>query len=87
MEIPITPPESFAGTVAEALERKRHLKEQQVCALRQIKRAKLWSDVKNGLFPEPLRFGSRCTRWVLGDVMDYMQDPHAWIAANAKVQA
>lgn len=73
--------------IAESLERSSHLKEQQVCDLRQIKRAKLWKDAKSGLFPAPIRMGVRCTRWIAGDVLDYLQDPPGWIAKhNPKVQ-
>ena len=77
----------LAAPVAASFERSCHLKEQQVCALRQIKRAKLWKDSKTGLFPAPIRMGVRCTRWIAGDVLDYLQDPQGWIAKNNKAQS
>ena len=74
----LKPPHS-PGTIYEELHHFSHLKEQQICALRQIKRAKLWKDTKAGLFPAPVRLGNRCTRWIAGDVMAYLADPLGWV--------
>lgn len=29
--------------------------------------------VAAGTFPPPVRYGSRCTRWIAGDVMDWLR--------------
>jgi predicted DNA-binding transcriptional regulator AlpA len=78
MNKPITP----AGGGASQLERLRHLTSEQVCNLRGIQRAKLWRDVKECRFPAPLRMGTRCTRWLAGPVIDFLQDPEGWVRNN-----
>lgn len=41
-------------------------------------RSSIFSLVKQGRFPQPVRIGSRCTRWRVADVRAYLADPAAW---------
>ena len=51
---------------------KKLLKEKEVCELRGFSKSTLWRLVGRGDFPNPIRFGSRMTRWNSYDV-------HMWI--------
>lgn len=42
-----------------------------------------WKLVKDGKFPEPIRLSSRCTRWRLSDVRQWMSDPQGWQTVNS----
>jgi len=43
----------------------------------------LWLRVRQGRFPQPERFGARCTRWRVELIREYLTDPRAWEAAHA----
>lgn len=38
-----------------------------------ISRSKLWSDVKAGKFPAPVKLGERCTAWRAEDIRRYIE--------------
>lgn len=39
-----------------------------LCALRDRSRASIWRDVKSGNCPAPVKIGTRCSRWRVGDL-------------------
>lgn len=43
----------------------------------------LWLRVRQGRFPQPERFGSRCTRWRVELIREYLADPIAWEKTHA----
>lgn len=47
-----------------------------VCAAARMSASWVHEEVRAGRFPQPLRFGPRCTRWRSGDV-------RAWLVARA----
>lgn len=53
---------------AEITDRDRLLSVKDVRALLGISRTQLWMGVKDGRYPEPIRFGPRTTRWRLSDI-------------------
>jgi predicted DNA-binding transcriptional regulator AlpA len=53
---------------AEITDRDRLLSVKDVLSLMGISRTQLWQGVKDGRYPEPIRFGPRTTRWRLSDI-------------------
>ena len=45
-----------------------------VCALYERSRASIWRDVKAGRCPAPVRIGTSCTRWRVGDLRKATQN-------------
>lgn len=43
-----------------------------VCALARMSASWIHDEVRTGHFPQPLRFGPRCTRWRSADVRDWL---------------
>jgi len=39
-----------------------------VCAIRGRSSASIWRDVRAGRCPAPIKIGTRCTRWRVGDL-------------------
>ncbi len=46
-------------------------------------RSSLFSLIRQGRFPQPERFGARCTRWRVDAIREYLADPRAWELAHA----
>lgn len=38
----------------------------------------IWQSVKDGQFPSPKKISSRCTRWRLSEVQNWMDSPEEW---------
>ncbi len=56
----------------------------EIIELARISRAHFFNMLSKNQFPQPaLREGSRFTRWRAKDVQAWLEDPAAWIAANA----
>lgn len=45
-----------------------------LCALRERSRASIWRDIRDGNCPPPVKIGSRCTRWRVGDLRKAAND-------------
>ncbi|CAM3721392.1 AlpA family phage regulatory protein [Bordetella tumulicola] len=43
----------------------------------------IWLLVRQRRFPQPERFGLRCTRWRVEQIREYLADPKAWEASYA----
>lgn len=59
--------------LAPELERERRLTAREVARLRGCGLSKLWEDVRQRRFVQPIRQGRRFTRWRLGDVLDSLK--------------
>ena len=46
----------------------------QVLARFPVSRSKWWSGVKEGIYPKPIRLGSRCTMWREQDIDRLMNE-------------
>ena len=55
----------------------------QVLKLADCSRSHIWSLCKKHQFPEPIRLGSRFTRWRASEVRLWLADPKKWADANA----
>ena len=56
----------------------------EIIELARVSRAHFFNMLSKSQFPQPaLREGSRFTRWRAKDVQAWLEDPAAWIAANA----
>ena len=60
----------------------------EVCTITGAGRSWVFKKTAAREFPQPVRIGTRYTRWKAGDVHDWLTDPQRWIAANqpAKTQ-
>lgn len=56
----------------ETLHPEQRLKLPQVLILTGKGKTKLYADIKAGVFPEPEREGTRCSRWRAGTVIAHM---------------
>ena len=54
-----------------------------VCGLIRMSASWIHGEVSAGRFPQPLRFGPRCTRWKIADVRQWLIDRAAQPQANA----
>ena len=61
---PTTPQPPDAAKAPDAL-----LKIETVCALRGVRRTKVYDDMAAGLWPHPIKLGVRCVRWPASDVI------------------
>lgn len=50
---------------------------QVVAALLARSVPRIWNDVKLGDLPQPVKFGPRSTRWIVGDLRDYIANARA----------
>lgn len=59
-----------------------------VCAITGAGRSWVFKKTAALEFPQPIRIGTRYTRWKLQDVQSWLADPDGWISANktAKVE-
>ena len=72
--ITATPGEVWQGLMAA----------KEIIELARVSRAHFFNMLSKNQFPQPaLRMGSRWTRWQARDVQAWLEDPAAWIAANA----
>lgn len=56
----------------------------EIIELARVSRAHFFTMLSKNQFPQPtLRTSSRFTRWRAKDVQTWLEDPAAWIAANA----
>ena len=60
------------ATLPAGLEAEQRLKFNAVCVLTGMGRTKIYALLKEGKFPEPQRFGKRCSRWRAGDVVKFL---------------
>lgn len=56
-----------------------------VCAAVRMSVSWVHDEVRSGRFPQPLRFGMRCTRWKAADVRQWLIERASGAAADAKV--
>lgn len=42
----------------------------------------VWSKVKKGLFPQPVRISNGMTRWRLSDIQAFIASPNDWVSNN-----
>ena len=50
----------------------QRLKFEQVSELSGMGRSKIYALMKSGEFPQPERYGKRCSRWRAGTVIDFL---------------
>lgn len=50
--------------------REQRMSVKQVAALLNIGKSTVWCWAASGRLPKPERYGSRCSRWKLGDILD-----------------
>jgi predicted DNA-binding transcriptional regulator AlpA len=62
----------------------RRINIKEVCHIVGGGRAWVSKKVAAKEFPQPVRIGTRFTRYSLREVLEYARDPEAWTAANAK---
>ncbi len=60
------------ASVPTGLEAEQRLTFNGVSALTSMGRTKLYSLIKSGDFPQPERYGKRCSRWRAGTVVDFL---------------
>ena len=53
-----------------------------VCAITGAGRSWVFKKTAAREFPQPVRIGTRFTRWKAGEVHAWLADPQSWIAAN-----
>lgn len=46
----------------------RYVREKKVLSMFPVSRSQLWSMVKNGSFPKPVKLSARCTAWRMQDL-------------------
>ena len=60
------------ATLPVGYEAEQRLKFNAVSALTGMGRTKIYALLKAGNFPEPQRFGKRCSRWRAGDIVKFL---------------
>lgn len=71
--------EGTRQTVTAALVPDARLKIQTVTQLTGMSPSTIRRKVAAGDFPQPVRYGQRCTRWIAGQVTDWLRkDQRAW---------
>ena len=50
------------------------LSDKEVSRLLGISKPWIWKHTRLGNFPEPVRFGSRCTRWRKADILAWVEN-------------
>lgn len=65
-------PSKSGASVPSGLEAEQRLTFSGISALTGMKRTKLYSLMKSGDFPQPERYGKRCSRWRAGTVVDFL---------------
>ena len=54
-----------------------------------VKKTALYSGIKKGIFPEPIRLNSRLVRWLLSDVMAFLENSKKYapnfVASNEEI--
>lgn len=58
-----------------------------VCAAVRMSTSWVHDEVREGRFPAPMRFGSRCSRWRSSDVRKYLIERAETVAEDAHVTA
>lgn len=51
----------------------RMLRLKQVLELVPVSKSTIWDWVKKGMFPQPIRLGSKTTCWKMSDIQQYLQ--------------
>jgi predicted DNA-binding transcriptional regulator AlpA len=80
--MPATIPKNIA--ISPAPERLVSVKE--VCTITGAGRSWVFKKTAAREFPQPVRIGTRYTRWKAGDVHAWLTDPQRWIAENQPTQ-
>ncbi|MBC7203440.1 MAG: AlpA family phage regulatory protein [Pusillimonas sp.] len=62
----------------------RLITDKEVAHLIGASRSWPWKLVQAGKFPTPIKLSSRCTRWRLSDVRQWMADPQGWQRHNGR---
>lgn len=71
--------EGTRQTVTAALVPDARLKIQTVTQLTGMSPSTIRRKVSTGDFPQPVRYGKRCTRWIAGQVTEWLRkDQRAW---------
>lgn len=47
-----------------------------VCDVSGKRTTSIYAAIKDGQFPPPERFGSRCSRWRVGEIRRWLANPH-----------